>query len=844
MSDRAARPKILLIEDNPSTRKLMRVSLEPAGYAVAEAADGVSALEYLALQRPDLIIQDLVLPDIGGIELTHRIRRLPHGAAVPIIVVSGFVGRLDEVRAMKDQYVEVLVKPVLPSHLVERVRAHLVVAPAVPHPADQGLHVLLVDDSPTQLLIGRQRFERRHFRVTTAPSGEAALEMLGALTPDVVVSDIVMAGIDGFELCQTIRSHPEYHRIPVVLVSADQDERDVDRARTVGASSFVVRQMTGDRVIDAAHDAIASAAPALPSGDLPVERGGSGPRTIERLERHLTTKGELEVRCAVQAAELALLGGIAGALSRSADTDQTLRDIFTATLDAAGISSGVLFLVGADGELTLRQSLGFGASEDTAEFFGARTLLTRIIEQQIPVSVPSASMSAEASARLLAGASCASMQIVPVVFEGEGVGALVLGSRASDLPSEGLVAFARAIGGQIVQSLALIRAFDARKAAEEALRRSNEDLERRVEERTAELVRTSRLRADMLAFVSHDLRSPLSTISVGAAVLQQQLEHEPSSDRVLVRIARAAAQMQTLIAGLLDFASIEAGTFSVQRSKVQLSTLLDEVVDVHGPTALAKGVDLQVVANCDGWLSVDGDRVRQVLANLIGNALKFTPAAGQVYVIANEVEGCCQVEVVDTGCGISPEHLAHVFDRYWHIPGGRERGTGLGLAIAKGIVEAHGEALVVESTLGEGSRFRFTLGLLLDTEAPAAAFIRAAPSSWRVLVVEDDEEARTQIAAYLAGKGFTVLQAADGAAALALLRANEPHLILLDRVMPVMSGDQFLEARADDAAAARIPVVMMTAHTYPPLPDRIEVVQKPFGLAELLDVVNRHCHAA
>jgi signal transduction histidine kinase/DNA-binding response OmpR family regulator len=705
---------ILLIEDNPAAREISRLALETEGHRVVEAADGASALSFLEHSRPDLILLDLVLPDIDGVELTRRIRERWSSEAVPIVIASGFIGQLEEVRALRDEYADVLLKPISPLKLVAVVKAQLTRRHDQDHVSADGKHILLVDDSPTQRRIDTLRLEKAHFRVTGVASAEAALEHLVFASPNLVITDVLMPGMDGFELCSLIRSTEHTAHIPTILISSYQDEGDLRRAKQAGASAFLARGPSNE-LIETAFEVIAGGPAQAPDPALGVSRGDHAQRLIQHLELYEKTQSRLEQQCALQAAELTLLGGIADAIARSADTRGTLRDVFAATLDAAGISSGALFLALEDGALELAHALGY-APKSADDFFGAAELLENIVSEKSPIMLPSGAVPESLAKSILARAQVASMQIVPLVLDGAGAGALVFGSRAHDLPAEGVVAFARAIGAQITMSLALLRAFERRRRAEQELKRANEELEMRVHERTSQLERSAQLQRDMLAFVSHDLRNPLNTISLGAQYLKTSTTAD-AGERVVQRIARASAQMQHMIDGLVDFASIEDGSFSLDRRPISLHSIFSDVLELLGPLAVAKSMTIEIERVEEVWLHCDADRVMQVLSNLIGNALKFSPDKSKILVSARVIEGDCELSVRDVGCGIKEENLPHVFDRYWHLPGTGRRGTGLGLAIAKGIVEAHGGHISVESVVGLGSAFRFTLPL---TSSPVA----------------------------------------------------------------------------------------------------------------------------
>jgi signal transduction histidine kinase len=225
-------------------------------------------------------------------------------------------------------------------------------------------------------------------------------------------------------------------------------------------------------------------------------------------------------------------------------------------------------------------------------------------------------------------------------------------------------------------------------------------------------------RDNLLAVVSHDLKNPLGTILMDLEMLAPRGDQAPGDDvrRHLQRIGRSAQRMHRLIADLLDTASIEAGRFSVSPERLELAPALAETLDLVQPLAARKQLALasEVPERLPAVLA-DPGRIQQVLLNLLGNAIKFTPEGGRITVRAEVAGDRAILSVTDTGPGIAAEELPHLFERFWQARRTARLGTGLGLFIARGIVEAHGGTLWVESQPGEGSRFTFTL-----PRAPAA----------------------------------------------------------------------------------------------------------------------------
>ena len=225
-----------------------------------------------------------------------------------------------------------------------------------------------------------------------------------------------------------------------------------------------------------------------------------------------------------------------------------------------------------------------------------------------------------------------------------------------------------------------------------------------------ELAEAVRAREEVLAVVSHDLRNPLGAIATGASILADALPREPRSARVIEAIRRSADRMDHLISDLLDVSSLQAGRFSVRATAVPVRPLVEEMVQAQAPQAHQKGVKLVTeIPAADLCARCDRGRTLQILGNLLGNAVKFGRAGDEVVVRARRANGDVEIEVADTGPGIRPDELPHLFDPYWSGRGHAGAGTGLGLYISKGIAEAQGGRLWVESAPGAGSTFTFSL---------------------------------------------------------------------------------------------------------------------------------------
>lgn len=273
-----------------------------------------------------------------------------------------------------------------------------------------------------------------------------------------------------------------------------------------------------------------------------------------------------------------------------------------------------------------------------------------------------------------------SLIIVPLVVRGETRGALTFGSTRTD---------------RYYRQPDLSLARELARSAGLAL--DNARLYRQAEQAIAS-------RDDVLAVVSHDLRNPVNRVRLAAEMLlEADLVREEGRSMIGI-VTRAADEMTRLIGDLLDVARIESGTLSIETAPIALTDLLDRLEESHAAAAREAGVDWRV-ERPPPQLSVEGDegRLLQALGNLVANALKFTPEAGEVHVEVARTADTVRIGVCDTGPGMEEAQLAHIFDRFWQGRSGDRRGAGLGLAIARGIAEAHSGRLWLESEVGRGT---------------------------------------------------------------------------------------------------------------------------------------------
>ncbi|MBI1947542.1 MAG: response regulator [Deltaproteobacteria bacterium] len=464
---------ILLVEDNPITRKLVRFTLENQGLTVLDAPDARAALTLFPQHQIALVLQDLLLPDMDGFDLVARLRALPGGRDVPILVFSGMLSSHDEARVSAAGFDDLITKPVEPSRLVQIVRSYL---PAMQEArADRlgaGRRLVIADDDPVQRKLVGFRMQRLGFEVVEAADGTEALAAARRVHPHAVVSDVLMPGLDGFALCLEIRKDPALAAIPVVLTTNSYVETtDRELARRAGAFDLVLRTPELREVLEALRASLASApAAVVDAAAASVVEEEHVRRMMRQLERQVLLNARANQRCALLSAEMTVLTGISEALARDADIDEALRHTLAACFDAGGISLGALFLKGED----VLRVLSFGFSRDWSEgalatFFGERALLDDAMAARQSRLVASTSQSA-AEQRLLAKARAESALIAPVAHRDTVFGALVMFSKNGELEHDDRVKFGEAVAGQISQALAVAHAFRAKQRSEQAAR--------------------------------------------------------------------------------------------------------------------------------------------------------------------------------------------------------------------------------------------------------------------------------------------------------------------------------------------------------------------------------------
>ena len=406
--------------------------------------------------------------------------------------------------------------------------------------------------------------------------------------------------------------------------------------------------------------------------------------------------------------------------------------------------------------------------------------------------------------------------------------------------------------------------------SESALRMARDGLEQRVRERTAELEaakrdveefsrsvllakeeveRGSKFKDQFLSTMSHELRTPLNAV-LGFSDLLADERYGPLNDRqqrYVTHIHTGGKHLLKLISDILDLSKIEAGRMELAREDVTVASAFAEVISALYPLAEKKSQALLQQVEPHLHVHADAMRFKQVLMNLAGNAIKFTPEGGRIELAARQVDDHVRVEVRDNGPGIPPEQQQRIFEAFFRLTetGNTTEGTGLGLAITARLVELHGGKLGIESQPSKGACFYFSLPLgatIPDQPAQTSIPMPRARKAPRILIVEDNAATGQLIQSQLTSSGYETLRCDKPERAADMAAELQPDAITLDLLMQPVHGLEVLLQLKNDPRTSKIPVIVVTIVDQPGVGTALgadEYLIKPVDKVTLLAAVER-----
>ena len=518
-----------------------------------------------------------------------------------------------------------------------------------------------------------------------------------------------------------------------------------------------------------------------------------------KLVQQLESRG---AELARKVAELEALRDVGEAVGSSLDVDDVLSTIAMHAVGLSGTDGGSIMEYD-DRERCFMVRNVYATEARVVERLRAiridlsETLVGRAAIERRPLAVSDlGAVELDPHLQILYDAGWRSVAAVPMLREGTIVGSLVVRRKRTGSFSE--------------ETLDLLETF----ASQSALALVNAQLYRELKEQSAQLELASRHKSEFLASMSHELRTPLNAVLGFSEVLLERMfgEINDRQEEYLRDIHGSGQHLLELLNEILDLSKVEAGRMELDYSSFDLRLLLDGVVSMLRERAVMHGIELDVVLADDiGSVYSDELRLKQVVLNLMTNAVKFTGDGGGVVVQAARRGSDIEITVTDTGIGVPEADRERIFESFHQGGRGasREEGTGLGLTLSRRIVELLGGRMWLESQVGVGSTFGFSVPSRVG-QGESLVVEDEARSAGEIVVIEDDRASMDLLTAYLSGAALQVTSARDGTSGLAAVRRLLPAAVLLDIRLPGIDGWAVLQALKSDPATRHIPVIVVS----------------------------------
>ncbi len=616
-------------------------------------------------------------------------------------------------------------------------------------------HILVVDDLPEKLLVYQTILEELGQHIVMARSGAEALRQVLQYDFAVILLDVNMPDMDGFETAALIRKRRKSAHTPIIFVTAFTDEVRTAQGYAHGAVDYIPAPVVPE-ILRAKVRVF-------------VDLFRMTQQVQRQAEERVALAEEKSKRAAAEESNrrLGFLARAGAVLGQSLDHEVTARDAARLPVPFLADQAAVVLVNrdSGDGKVYLAQVEGSQTCLDECPDRGA-----------LPAPL------ADAVAQVLAGAPLA------VHPSGQEPATLALPLQARGR-TFAVLALSRVRSGRTFNTAD--QAVADTLASRAAIALDNAGLYHDVRQ-------ADRQKNEFLSMLAHELRNPLAPISNAVQVLRLRGLDQPELKWARDVIERQVRHMTRLVDDLLDISRITRGKIRLQREPVAISAVVAQAVEASRPAIEARHHHLEVNVPAEPlWINGDSARLAQVLTNLLNNAAKYTEERGTIWLSAAAEDGMVVLRVRDTGIGIPPEMLAAIFDLFTQVDRALDRsqgGLGIGLTLVRRLVEMHGGRVEVHSEgAGRGSEFVVRLPALERNHAPAPAAASGAPSPApavrrRVLVVDDNVDSAHSLALLLQIGGFEVHQAHDGPAALQAAQSFHPEVVVLDIGLPGMDG--------------------------------------------------------
>ncbi|HJV71337.1 hybrid sensor histidine kinase/response regulator [Ideonella sp.] len=651
--------------------------------------------------------------------------------------------------------------------------------PAADAVATDRVNILVVDDLPEKLLVFRTVLEDLQQNMVFVRSGTEALREVLAREFAVILLDVNMPDIDGFETAALIRRHRRSAHTPIIFITSYADELQTARGYSLGAVDYILSPVV--------------------------------PEVLRSKVRVFVELHVLQKRIARQADERVALAASAAALQVAEEANRrsaTLSELSHALSGLLDVHTGLHTLL----ENTVPALCGAAS----AVLLDEHLRVGRVVQRR-----DAAARTVDLAPDDLAGDELAALASLAPLAEPVPVPATV---RAYPLRHGDRLLGALLVRGQpTALGDVLLDEVAARAAVAFAAAQLHQSLQVEIAERRqaeARLEDASRRKDEFIAMLSHELRSPLAPIRNAVEVIRRLAPRDATLQWATDITDRQVRQLTRLVDELLDVARISQGKIVLQRTALDLCASMAEWVETQRPFITSRRQTLtQALPPQPVWVHADAARIQQVVSNLLSNAIKYTPDEGSLHVAVTADDGQAVISVRDNGMGIEPDLLPRVFDLFeqGHRTLDRSQGgLGIGLTLVQLLVKLHsGRVEALSAGSGQGAEFRVYLPLQPQAaDSPHAA--EPVPASpvvrRRILVVDDNVDVADTTAAILGLSGHTLCTAHDGAEALAQAEAFQPEVVLLDIGLPVMDGYEVARRLRELPATREVLLIALTGY--------------------------------
>ncbi|ATB27500.1 response regulator [Melittangium boletus] len=740
------------------------------------------------------------------------------------------------------------------------------------------VEVLAVDDTPANLRALEGLISDLGANVVCASSGDEALRLLLERDFALILLDVQMPGMDGYETAALIRMRERTRHVPIIYITAsNRSEVNVTRGYALGAVDYLfkpivpeilrtkvsvflelhrkreevrrqeelLRQAESQAYAQRLTEARAHYAHSLLQQEIERERKVSEAREqrAQELARLVSEKEQAQAALRESNARLWLLADTASRLLKDPDGRGHLDSVHQQIARHLGLEVclGYLFQDDARGmELAVHAGIAPESLPALRHLEPGQGIAGLVAAERqrwvLDASIPQGTAPGPDTVNPL---GLAALVCYPLMGQDRVLGTLAFGTRSPRTFSEGELSLMQGVCDQVAVALERERLIHALREAD-------------------------RRKDEFLAMLAHELRNPLAPVRHALEVFELRAQQDDILQRALGSANRQVAHMTRLVDDLLDVSRITRGKVEIKPIPVTLSDLMEGAIQACEPLIAQRHHALSVTLPPEPVrLNVDPTRMTQVVANLLHNAAKYTPSGGQIALSARQEDGELVISVRDNGVGLRPDMLRRVFDLFVQVDPGSDRaqgGLGLGLTLVRSLVEMHGGSVSARSEgPSQGSEFIVRLPLPTSTAAPlplSPSLLQSAASATtklgplHILLVEDNPDIRETLRDLLELQGHRVEEAGDGRAAVELVLSSRPQVALVDIGLPEMDGYTVAERVRASAVGAGTRLVALTGYGHPE--DRKRALEagfdahlvKPVSSDDLSQVLKKLCPAA